>query len=160
MAASNATPPPKRSQSPIYQNVAYEFASADEGAALFNLEQPGFRYSRIANPTVDILERRVAALEGGASALCVASGQAALAYTFLTLADRGGSIVAPPQLYGTSHTLLAHTLKHNGVQGALRRERPRRRHRSRRSMRRRAPSFARASATPPATSSTSRLTPK
>ena len=116
---------------PIYQNVAYEFASADEGAALFNLEQPGFRYSRIANPTVDVLERRVAALEGGASALCVASGQAALAYTFLTLADRGGSIVAPPQLYGTSHTLIAHTLKHNGVQGALRRERPRRRHRSR-----------------------------
>ena len=99
------------------QNVAYEFASADEGAALFNLEQPGFRYSRIANPTVDILERRVAALEGGASALCVASGQAALAYAFLTLADRGGSIVAPPQLYGTSHTLIAHTLKHNGVEG-------------------------------------------
>ena len=102
---------------PIYQNVAYEFASADEGAALFNLEQPGYRYSRIANPTVDVLERRVAELEGGASALCVASGQAALAYAFLTLADRGGSIVAPPQLYGTSHTLIAHTLTHNGVQG-------------------------------------------
>ncbi len=101
---------------PIYQNVGYEFASADEAAALFNLEQPGFRYSRIANPTVDVLEQRVAALEGASSALCVASGQAALAYAMLTLADRGGSIVAPPQLYGTSHTLLAHTLKPTGVE--------------------------------------------
>ena len=69
----------------------------------------GFRYSRIANPTTDILEQRVAQLEGGVAALAVASGQAALAYAFLTLADRGGTIVAPPQLYGTTHTLLAHT---------------------------------------------------
>jgi O-acetylhomoserine (thiol)-lyase len=101
---------------PIYQNVAYEFDSADHGAALFNLEVAGFRYSRINNPTVDILEQRVALLEGGRSALAVASGQAALAYAFLTLADRGGNIVAPPQLYGTTHTLLAHTLKGNGVE--------------------------------------------
>ena len=100
---------------PIYQNVAYEFDSADHAAALFNLEAPGFRYSRIANPTTDILERRVAELEGGEGALCVASGQAALSYALLTVADRGGSIVAPPQLYGTSHTLLAHTLKSNGI---------------------------------------------
>jgi O-acetylhomoserine (thiol)-lyase len=101
---------------PIYQNVAYEFDGADHGAALFNLETPGFRYSRIANPTTDILEKRVAQLEGGMSALAVASGQAALAYAFLTLADRGGSIVAPPQLYGTTHTLLAHTLKWHGIE--------------------------------------------
>jgi O-acetylhomoserine (thiol)-lyase len=101
---------------PIYQNVAYEFDSADQGAALFNLEVPGFRYSRIANPTTDILEKRVAQLEGGLSALAVASGQAALAYAFLTLADRGGNIVAPPQLYGTTHTLLAHTLKWHGIE--------------------------------------------
>ncbi|HEY1942410.1 MAG TPA: O-acetylhomoserine aminocarboxypropyltransferase/cysteine synthase family protein [Roseiarcus sp.] len=101
---------------PIYQNVAYEFDSADHGAALFNLEAEGFRYSRIANPTTDILEKRVAQLEGGAAALAVASGQAALAYAFLTLADGGGNIVAPPQLYGTTHTLLAHTLRHNGVE--------------------------------------------
>ncbi len=100
---------------PIYQNVAYEFDSAEEGAALFNLEIPGFRYSRIANPTTDILERRVAQLEGGVAALAVASGQAALAYAFLTLADRGGTVVAPPQLYGTTHTLLAHTLRRHGV---------------------------------------------
>jgi O-acetylhomoserine (thiol)-lyase len=84
---------------PIYQNVAYEFESADEAAAMFNLEVPGYRYSRIANPTTDILEKRVALLEGGVAALAVASGQAALHYAFLTLADRGGSIVAPPQLY-------------------------------------------------------------
>ena len=101
---------------PIYQNVAYEFESADEAAALFNLEIEGFRYSRISNPTTDILERRVAQLEGGVSALAVGSGQAALTYAFLTLADRGGSIVAPAQLYGTTHTLLAHTLAHNGIQ--------------------------------------------
>ena len=101
---------------PIYQNVAYEFDSADQAAALFSLELPGFRYSRIANPTTDILEKRVAQLEGGLAALAVASGQAALAYAFLTLADRGGSIVAPPQLYGTTHTLLAHTLRRNGIQ--------------------------------------------
>ena len=100
---------------PIYQNVAYQFDSADHGAALFNLEVPGYRYSRIANPTTDILEKRLAQLEGGESALAVASGQAALAYAFMTLADRGGSIVAPPQLYGTTHTLLAHTLKPLGV---------------------------------------------
>ncbi len=101
---------------PIYQNVAYQFGSADEGAALFNLEIPGFRYSRISNPTTEILEKRVAQLEGGIAAIAVASGQAALAYAFLTLADRGGSIVAPPQIYGTTHTLLNHTLRHNGVQ--------------------------------------------
>ncbi|MGO8798802.1 MAG: O-acetylhomoserine aminocarboxypropyltransferase/cysteine synthase family protein [Roseiarcus sp.] len=101
---------------PIYQTVAYEFDSADHGAALFNLEAEGFRYSRIANPTTEILEKRVALLEGGASALAVASGQAALAYAFLTIADHGGSIVAPPTLYGTTHTLLAHTLRSNGIE--------------------------------------------
>src|SRR5271167_3409579 len=100
---------------PIYQNVGYQFESADEAAALFNLEVSGFRYSRISNPTTDILEKRVALLEGGVAALAVASGQAALAYAFLTLADRGGSIVAPPQLYGTTHTLLAHTLRRQGI---------------------------------------------
>ena len=112
-------PATKAVAAPIYQNVAYEFESADEAAALFNLEQSGFRYSRIANPTVDILERRVAELEGGVSALCVASGQAALAYALLTLADSGGSIVAPPQLYGTSHTLLAYTLKRFGIEARI-----------------------------------------
>ena len=101
---------------PIYQNVAYEFDSADHGAALFNLEAEGFRYSRISNPTTDILERRVAELEGGVAALSAASGQAALHYAIVTLADRGGNVVTTPQLYGTTHTLLAHTLRRQGIE--------------------------------------------
>jgi O-acetylhomoserine (thiol)-lyase len=101
---------------PIYQNVAYEFDSADHGAALFNLEVEGFRYSRINNPTTDILERRVAELEGGVAALCTSSGQAALHYALATLADHGGNIVTVPQLYGTTHTLLAHVLRRQGVE--------------------------------------------
>lgn len=100
---------------PIYQTVAYEFDSADHGAALFNLEAEGFRYSRIANPTVAVLERRVAALEGGAAALCLSSGQAALNYAILNVADCGGNIVATPQLYGTTHTLFSHTLPRQGI---------------------------------------------
>lgn len=100
---------------PIYQTVAYEFDSADHGAALFNLEAEGFRYSRIANPTSAILERRVAALEGGVAALVTASGQAALNYAFVNLADCGGNIVSVPQLYGTTHTLLSHVLPRQGI---------------------------------------------
>jgi O-acetylhomoserine (thiol)-lyase len=100
---------------PIYQYVAYEFASADEAAGMFDLEIPGYRYSRIANPTVDILEKRVALLEGGKACLATASGQAAMSTALLNIADHGGSIVAPPQLYGTTHTLLAHTLRRHGV---------------------------------------------
>ena len=101
---------------PIYQNVAYEFESADQAAGMFDLEIPGYRYSRISNPTVDILERRVAMLEGGKACLAMASGQAAMNAALLNVADRGGSIVAPPQLYGTTHTLLAHTLRRHGVE--------------------------------------------
>ena len=100
---------------PIYQTVAYEFDSADHAAALFDLEVEGFRYSRIANPTSAVLERRVAELEGGAGALSVATGQAALYYAFANVADHGGNIVAAPQLYGTTHTLLAHVLPRQGI---------------------------------------------
>jgi O-acetylhomoserine (thiol)-lyase len=100
---------------PIYQTVSYEFDSADHGAALFNLEIDGFRYSRINNPTVDVLEKRVAALEGGVAALAVASGQAALHFAIVNLADCGGNIVSVPQLYGTSHTLLSHVLPRQGI---------------------------------------------
>jgi O-acetylhomoserine (thiol)-lyase len=101
---------------PIYQTVAYEFDSADHGAALFNLEIEGHRYSRISNPTTAVLERRVAALEGGLEALCVSSGQAALNYAVLNLTAMGTNIVSIPQLYGTTHTLFAHTLPSQGVQ--------------------------------------------
>jgi O-acetylhomoserine (thiol)-lyase len=100
---------------PIYQTVAYEFDSADHGAALFNLEAEGFRYSRIANPTTAVLERRVAALEGGVEALCVATGQAALNYAVLNLASMGSNIVSVPQLYGTTYTLFAHLLPSQGI---------------------------------------------
>src|SRR4030095_9329611 len=100
---------------PIYQTVAYAFDSADHGAALFNLEAEGFRYSRIANPTNAVLERRVAALEGGVDALSVASGQAALNYAVLNITELGSNIVSVPQLYGTTHTLFAHLLPSQGV---------------------------------------------
>jgi O-acetylhomoserine (thiol)-lyase len=100
---------------PIYQTVAYAFDSADHGAALFNLEVDGFRYSRISNPTVDVLERRVAELEGAHAALAVSTGQAALYYAIATLADCGGNIVSVPQLYGTTHTLFAHILPKQGI---------------------------------------------
>jgi O-acetylhomoserine (thiol)-lyase len=100
---------------PIYQTVAYSFDSADHGAALFNLEVDGFRYSRISNPTVDVLERRVAELEGAHAALAVSTGQAALYYAIATLADCGGNIVSLPQLYGTTHTLFSHILPKQGI---------------------------------------------
>src|SRR3979411_2696052 len=99
---------------PIYQTVAYEFDSAEHGAALFNLEVDGFRYSRISNPTNAVLERRVAALEGGVEALSVSSGQAALNYAALNVAELGSNIISVPQLYGTTHTLFAHVLPGQG----------------------------------------------
>ncbi|ABD05711.1 O-acetylhomoserine/O-acetylserine sulfhydrylase [Rhodopseudomonas palustris HaA2] len=102
---------------PIYQTASYAFDSADHGAALFNLETEGYRYSRIANPTSAVLEKRVAELEGGVGALAVASGQAALHYAFVNVADHGGNIVSVPQLYGTTHTLLSHILPRQGIHG-------------------------------------------
>jgi O-acetylhomoserine (thiol)-lyase len=102
---------------PIYQTVAYAFDSADHGAALFNLEADGYRYSRIANPTTAVLEKRIAELEGGVGALTVATGQAALHFAFVNLADSGGNIVSVPQLYGTTHTLLGHVLPRLGIVG-------------------------------------------
>src|SRR6202163_1062314 len=100
---------------PIYQTVAYEFDSAEHGAALFNLEVEGFRYTRISNPTTEVLERRVAGLEGGVEALCVSSGQAAVHYATLNVTELGSNIVSVPQLYGTTHTLFAHILPGQGV---------------------------------------------
>src|SRR5205823_4188018 len=100
---------------PIYQTVAYAFDSVDHGAALFNLEAEGYRYTRIGNPTTAVLERRVAALEGGVDALCVSSGQAAVHYATANLTELGSNLVSVPQLYGTTHTLFAHLLPHQGV---------------------------------------------
>ena len=101
---------------PIYETVAYEFDSAEHAAALFNLEADGYRYSRISNPTNAVLERRIALLEGGIEALTVSTGQAALHYALLNLVGLGNNIVATPQLYGTTHSLLVHLLPSLGVQ--------------------------------------------
>lgn len=100
---------------PIYQTVAFEFDSAEHGAALFNLEVEGYRYGRIANPTCNVLERRVAELEGGLEALSVSSGQAALHYSVLNLTESGRNLVSVPQLYGTTYTLFAHILPGFGI---------------------------------------------
>jgi O-acetylhomoserine (thiol)-lyase len=101
---------------PIYQTVAYAFDSAEHGAALFNLDAEGFRYSRISNPTTSVLERRVAELEGGVASLCVSTGQAALHYAVLNLVEIGSNIVSVPQLYGTTHTLFGSLLRDFGVE--------------------------------------------
>src|SRR3981189_3127573 len=109
-AGYDVDPTTKSVAVPIYQTASYAFDSADHGAALFNLEVDGFRYSRISNPTTAVLERRVAALEGGLGALCVSSGQAAVNYAVLNVTELGSNIVSVPQLYGTSHTLFAYVL--------------------------------------------------
>jgi O-acetylhomoserine (thiol)-lyase len=114
-AGYEAEPTTKAVAVPIYQTVAYAFDTAEHGAALFNLEVEGYRYSRISNPTTAVLERRVAALEKGVDALGVSSGQAALHYAVLNLAGLRQNIVSVPQLYGTTHTLFAHLLPSLGV---------------------------------------------
>src|ERR1700733_5645098 len=100
---------------PIYQTVAFEFDSAEHGAALFNLEVQGNIYTRIGNPTNTVLEKRVAALEGGVEALSVSSGMAAIHYALDVITESGTTIVSTPQLYGATYTLLEHIFKKNGV---------------------------------------------
>jgi O-acetylhomoserine (thiol)-lyase len=100
---------------PIYQTVAYSFDSAEHGAALFNLEVEGYRYTRIGNPTAAVLEQRVTELEGGVGSLSVSSGQTALYYAALNVTEMGRNIVSVPQLYGTTYTLFAHILPRLGV---------------------------------------------
>ena len=101
---------------PIYQTVAYEFDNAQHGADLFNLVVPGNIYTRIMNPTNDVLEKRIAALEGGIAALAVSSGMAAINYAILTIAEAGDNIVTTPQLYGGTYTLFAHMLPKQGIE--------------------------------------------
>tara|TARA_B100001996_G_scaffold181172_1_gene138343 strand:+ start:4122 stop:5393 length:1272 start_codon:yes stop_codon:yes gene_type:complete len=101
---------------PIYQTVAYEFDDAQHGADLFDLAVPGNIYTRIMNPTNDVLEQRIAAMEGGIAALAVASGMAAINYSILTLAQAGDNIVSTPQLYGGTYTLFAHMLPSQGIE--------------------------------------------
>jgi O-acetylhomoserine (thiol)-lyase len=100
---------------PIYQTAAYAFDSAQHGADLFDLKVPGNIYTRIMNPTNDVLEQRVAALEGGIAALALASGQAAVTYAIQTIAEAGDNIIASTALYGGTYNLLAHTLPLSGI---------------------------------------------
>ena len=100
---------------PIYQTAAYAFDSAQHGADLFDLKVPGNIYTRIMNPTQDVLEQRVAALEGGIAALALASGQAAVTYAIQTIAEAGDNIVASTALYGGTYNLFAHTLPLSGI---------------------------------------------
>ncbi|MCB1692976.1 MAG: aminotransferase class V-fold PLP-dependent enzyme [Pseudomonadales bacterium] len=100
---------------PIYQTVAYEFDNAQHGADLFNLAVPGNIYTRLMNPTTDVLEKRVAALEGGVGAVGLSAGSAAINYSILNIAEAGHNIVATPQLYGGTYTLFAHMLPKQGI---------------------------------------------
>lgn len=101
---------------PIFQTVAYEFDDAQHGADLFNLAVPGNIYSRIMNPTCDVLEKRMAALDGGLAGLALSSGSAAVTYSIQTIAESGSNIVSVPQLYGGTYTLFVHMLPKQGIE--------------------------------------------
>jgi O-acetylhomoserine (thiol)-lyase len=101
---------------PIYQTTSYVFRDTEHAASLFNMERAGHVYSRISNPTVAVLEERVAALEGGVGAIATASGQAALHLAVATLMGAGDHVVASGSLYGGSHNLLGYTLKRFGIE--------------------------------------------
>ncbi|OBV38577.1 O-acetylhomoserine aminocarboxypropyltransferase/cysteine synthase family protein [Janthinobacterium psychrotolerans] len=101
---------------PIYQTVAYAFDNAQHGADLFDLKVAGNIYTRIMNPTQDVLEKRVAALEGGVAALAVASGMAAITYAIQTIAEAGDNFISASQLYGGTYNLFAHTLPQIGIE--------------------------------------------
>src|SRR5512134_2189523 len=101
---------------PIYASTSYVFRDSEHAASLFNMERAGHVYSRISNPTVAVLEERMAALEGGVGAIATASGQAALHLAVATLMDAGSHIVASNSLYGGSHNLLGYTLKRFGIE--------------------------------------------
>lgn len=101
---------------PIYQTVAHEFENAAHAGALFDLETPGFHYNRLNNPTNDVLESRIAALEGGSAAVAVSSGMAAVSYSILTVSSLGSNVVVAPQLYGATFTYFAHVLPTYGIE--------------------------------------------
>ena len=101
---------------PIYQTTSYAFDNTQHGADLFDLKVPGNIYTRIMNPTQDVLEKRVAALEGGIAGLALASGQAAITYSIQTIAEAGDNIVSSSALYGGTYNLFAHTMPQFGMQ--------------------------------------------
>ncbi|HMO43345.1 MAG TPA: PLP-dependent transferase, partial [Phenylobacterium sp.] len=118
---AGAAPDPvtKARVTPIYQTTSYVFDDADHASALFNLEAAGNIYSRLGNPTAGVLEARLAALEGGAAALAVASGHAAQLLAFHTLMEPGCNIVASRKLYGGSITQLSQSFKRMGWGGTF-----------------------------------------
>ncbi|MGH2873742.1 MAG: O-acetylhomoserine aminocarboxypropyltransferase/cysteine synthase family protein [Solirubrobacteraceae bacterium] len=101
---------------PIYQTVAHEFIDADHAGAIMDLETPGFHYNRINNPTVDVLERRLSALEGGVAGMAVSSGSAAVSMSVLNLLGTGDNLISVPQLYGATYTYFAHVLPRLGIE--------------------------------------------
>tara|TARA_R110002072_G_scaffold50835_1_gene136415 strand:+ start:7865 stop:9136 length:1272 start_codon:yes stop_codon:yes gene_type:complete len=115
-AGYETDPTTKSVATPIYQTVAYEFDNAQHGADLFDLAVPGNIYTRIMNPTNDVLEQRMAAMEGGVAGLVVSSGMAAINYSILTIANAGDNIVSTSQLYGGTYTLFAHMLPNQGIE--------------------------------------------
>lgn len=115
-AGYSPDPTTKAAAVPIYQTVAYAFDNAQHGADLFDLKVAGNIYTRIMNPTQDVLEKRVAALEGGVAALAVASGMAAITYAIQTIAEAGDNFLSASQLYGGTYNLFAHTLPQIGIE--------------------------------------------
>src|SRR5699024_4589693 len=112
------TPDPatKATALPIYQTTSYQFDSTDHAEALFSLAEPGNIYTRIMNPTVDAVEQRVAALEGGVAALLLSSGQSATMFALLNIAGAGDHIVSSPHIYGGTFNLFHYTLRRIGVE--------------------------------------------
>ncbi len=100
---------------PIYQTTSYAFDSAQHGADLFDLKVQGNIYTRIMNPTSDVLEKRIAELEGGIAALALASGSSAVTYALMTIAEQGDNFVSSGALYGGTYNLFAHTLPKFGI---------------------------------------------
>src|SRR5918993_3972578 len=115
--AGHEVDPTTRSRAvPIYQTTSYTFRDSEHGANLFALKEFGNIYTRIMNPTNDVFEKRIAALEGGVAAVATASGQAAQTLALLNLAQAGDSIVAASALYGGTYTLLHYTLRRLGIE--------------------------------------------
>ena len=104
---------------PIYQTTSYTFDDTQHGADLFDLKVPGNIYTRIMNPTTDVLEQRMAAMEGGIGALCVASGMAAITYALQAICEAGDNILSTSQLYGGTYNLFAHALPRQGIEARM-----------------------------------------
>lgn len=104
---------------PIYQTTSYTFDNTQHGADLFDLKVPGNIYTRIMNPTTDVLEKRITAMEGGVGALCVASGMAAITYAIQCICEVGDNIVSTSELYGGTYNFFAHSLPRQGVEARM-----------------------------------------